>query len=74
MRFAESMWLFGVLAALGLGLVMALGGVRGERAVRRFGEVPVVTTLFTARPGGPSLLESPFRRVAATPVRRRDRR
>lgn len=58
MRFAESLWLFGVLAALALGVVMALGGVLGQRAVRRFGDVPVVTALFTARPGGRRALKA----------------
>jgi Ca-activated chloride channel family protein len=57
-RFAESLWLFGVLGALALAVVMALGGVLGQRAVRRFGEVPVVTALFTARPGGRRALKS----------------
>jgi Ca-activated chloride channel family protein len=57
-RFAESLWLFGVLAALALGVVMALGGVLGQRAVRRFGETPVVTALFTARPGGRRALKA----------------
>ena len=52
MRFAESLWLFGVLGALALGVVMALGGVLGQRAVRRFGDAALVTSLFTARPGG----------------------
>ncbi|HEX6765933.1 MAG TPA: vWA domain-containing protein, partial [Polyangiaceae bacterium] len=58
MRFAESIWLFGVLGALALAVVMALGGVLGQRAVRRFGEAPVVLALFTARPGGRRALKS----------------
>ena len=58
MRFAESIWLFGVLGALALGVVMALGGVLAQRAVRRFGEVRVVTALFTARPGGRRALKA----------------
>ncbi len=58
MRFAESIWLFGVLGALALGVVMALGGVLGQRAVRRFGEAEVVTALFTARPGGRRALKA----------------
>jgi Ca-activated chloride channel family protein len=57
-RFAESIWLFGVLGALALGVVMALGGVLGQRAVRRFGEAAVVTALFTARPGGRRALKA----------------
>jgi Ca-activated chloride channel family protein len=57
-RFAESIWLFGVLGALALAVVMALGGVLGQRAVRRFGEVAVVTALFTARPGGRRALKA----------------
>jgi Ca-activated chloride channel homolog len=57
-RFAESIWLFGVLGALALGVVMALGGVLAQRAVRRFGEVRVVMALFTARPGGRRALKS----------------
>jgi Ca-activated chloride channel family protein len=57
-RFAESLWLFGVLGALALGVVMALGGVLGQRAVRRFGDTPVVIALFTARPGGRRALKA----------------
>jgi len=57
-RFAASLWLFGVLGALALAVVLAVGGVLGQRAVRRFGEVPVVTALFTARPGGRRALKS----------------
>lgn len=58
MRFAESIWLFGVLGALALAVVMALGGMLGQRAVRRFGEAAVVTALFTARPGGRRALKA----------------
>jgi len=57
-RFAESLWLFGVLGALALGVGMALGGVLGQRAVRRFGEAPVVMALLTARPGGRRALKA----------------
>ena len=52
MRFAASLWLFGVLGALALGVVLALGGVLGQRAVRRFGDAPLVIALLTARAGG----------------------
>jgi len=51
-RFAESLWLLGTLFALGVGALLALGGVLATRAVRRFGDEPVVLTLTTARAGG----------------------
>jgi Ca-activated chloride channel family protein len=57
-RFAESIWLFGVLGALALGVIMALGGVLGQRALRRFGETQVVMALLTARPGGRRALKA----------------
>ncbi len=52
MRFAESMWLFGALFALALGALLAVGGVLGRRALKRFGDEPVVLELATARAGG----------------------
>jgi len=51
-RFAESLWLLGTLFALGVGALLALGGVLATRAVRRFGDEPVVLALTTARAGG----------------------
>lgn len=52
MRFAESVWLLGALFALFLGGVLALGGVLGRRAIKRFGDEKVVLELATARAGG----------------------
>jgi Ca-activated chloride channel family protein len=51
-RFAESIWLLGALLALLIGGVLALGGVLGRRAVRRFGDEKVVLELVTAKAGG----------------------
>ena len=52
MRFAESLWLFGVAFALLLGAALAFGGILAQRAVRRFGDEPLVLELATARAGG----------------------
>ena len=54
MRFAESLWLLRHVlgAARARRLLVALGGVLGQRAVRRFGDAPLVTALVTARAGG----------------------
>jgi Ca-activated chloride channel homolog len=51
-RFAESLWLLGTLLALLVGVVLALGGVLGRRALRRFGDEKVVLELATAKAGG----------------------
>ena len=52
MRFAESLWLFGVVFAVALGAALAFGGILAQRAVRRFGDEPLVLALATARAGG----------------------
>jgi Ca-activated chloride channel family protein len=51
-RFAEAIWLLGALFALLLGGVLALGGILGRRALRRFGDEKVVLELATAKAGG----------------------
>jgi Ca-activated chloride channel homolog len=51
-RFAESLWLLGALFALLLGGVLALGGILGRRALRRFGDEKIVLELATAKAGG----------------------
>jgi Ca-activated chloride channel family protein len=51
-RFADSLWLLGALFALFLGGVLALGGILGRRALRRFGDEKIVLELATAKAGG----------------------
>jgi Ca-activated chloride channel family protein len=51
-RFAAELWLFGALGALLVGVLLAVGAVLSQRAVRRFGEEKLVLELATARAGG----------------------
>jgi Ca-activated chloride channel family protein len=51
-RFAASIWLLGALGALGVGVLLAVGAVLSQRALRRFGEEKLVLELATARAGG----------------------
>ncbi|HEV8550736.1 MAG TPA: VWA domain-containing protein [Polyangiaceae bacterium] len=52
MRFAASIWLLGALGALAVGVVLVIGAILSQRAVRRFGEEKLVLELATARAGG----------------------
>ena len=52
MRFADPIWLFGALGALGIGLLLVLGAFFRQKAVRRFGDEALVLGLATAKAGG----------------------
>ena len=52
MRFADSLWLFGALGALGVGLLLVLGAYFRKKAVHRFGDEALVLGLSTAQAGG----------------------
>ncbi|HWP07443.1 MAG TPA: VWA domain-containing protein [Polyangiaceae bacterium] len=52
MRFAASVWLLGALGALGVGVLLIVGAILAQRAVKRFGEEKLVLELATARAGG----------------------
>lgn len=58
MRFAEPMWLFGALLALLVAGFFIAGGFAHIRAVRRFGDPALVSTLVTAQSGGRRALKS----------------
>jgi Ca-activated chloride channel family protein len=51
-RFADSIWLLGALGALGVGVLLVIGAVLSQRALRRFGDEKLVRELATARAGG----------------------
>jgi len=51
-RFADSIWLLGALGALGVGVLLVIGAVLSQRALRRFGDEKLVLELATARAGG----------------------
>jgi len=51
-RFADSIWLLGALGALGVGVLLVVGAVLSQRALRRFGDEKLVAELATARAGG----------------------
>jgi Ca-activated chloride channel family protein len=51
-RFAASIWLLGALGALAVGVLLVVGAVLSQRAVRRFGDEKLVLELATARAGG----------------------
>ncbi len=52
MRFADPLWLFGALGALGVGVLLVLGAYLRQKAVRRFGDEALVLGLATAKSGG----------------------
>ena len=58
MRFADSFWLFGTGLALLVAALFVAGGVLLVRAVRRFGDEPLVLGLVTGRPGGRRALKA----------------
>jgi Ca-activated chloride channel family protein len=51
MRFADFPWLFGIVYALSVGVLLAMGGLLLVRAMRRFGDETLVLGLVTARTG-----------------------
>jgi Ca-activated chloride channel family protein len=51
-RFADSIWLFGALGALGVGVLLVVGAFLRRKAVRRFGDEALVLGLATAQAGG----------------------
>jgi len=51
MRFADFPWLFGILYAVAVGVVLAFGGILLVRAMRRFGDEHLVLELLTSRTG-----------------------
>jgi Ca-activated chloride channel family protein len=51
MRFADFPWLFGVVYALAVGVMLATGGLLLVRAMRRFGDEQLVLNLATSRTG-----------------------
>ena len=51
MRFADFPWLLGIVYALGVGAMLAFGGILLVRAMRRFGDEPRVLELITSRTG-----------------------
>lgn len=51
MKFAQPIWLLGMLVALGVGGLLVLGALRGVGALSRFGDRKVVEALLTARVG-----------------------
>jgi Ca-activated chloride channel family protein len=51
-RFAASAWLLGALGALFVGVLLVVGAVLSQRALRRFGDEKLVLELATARAGG----------------------
>jgi Ca-activated chloride channel family protein len=57
-RFAASIWLLGALGALGVGVLLAIGAVLAQRALKRFGEEKLVLELATARAGGRRALKA----------------
>ena len=52
MRFAASVWLLGALGALVVGVLLVVGAVLSQRALKRFGDEKLVLELATARAGG----------------------
>jgi Ca-activated chloride channel homolog len=57
-RFAASVWLLGALGALAVGVLLIVGAVLSQRAVRRFGDEKLVLELATARAGGRRALKA----------------
>jgi Ca-activated chloride channel family protein len=51
MRFADFPWLFGIVYALAVGVMLAAGGLLLVRAMRRFGDESLVLNLATSRTG-----------------------
>jgi Ca-activated chloride channel family protein len=51
-RFADSVWLFGALGALAVGVLLVVGAFLRRNAVRRFGDEALVLGLATAQAGG----------------------
>ncbi len=51
MRFADHVWLWGTALSLLVAVLLVLGGFAHQRAVARFGDVPLVAQLKTARTG-----------------------
>ena len=58
MRFAEPFWLVGTAVALLVSVLFVAGGLLLVRAVRRFGDEPLVLSLVTGRPGGRRALKA----------------
>lgn len=52
MRFSAPLWLFGTTLAVAVAAMLIAGGFLLLRAVRRFGDEPLVLNLVTSRPGG----------------------
>jgi Ca-activated chloride channel family protein len=57
-RFADPFWLFGTGLALLVAALFVGGGVLLLRAIRRFGDEPLVLSLVTGRPGGRRALKA----------------
>lgn len=52
MKFENSQWLLGAVLALVVGGLLLLGAHRGQRALRRFGELSLMTSLVTSSAAG----------------------